>query len=89
MLLPRLLVPLLSMARRLCRICSQALGTLLMAIRKMGGGPRFAGTAIVVERGDGTFAALLGHFRGALAAAHARHRDDHGDQGAAPDLASV
>ena len=30
-------------------------------------GYRFAGTAIVVERGDGAFDALLGHFRGALA----------------------
>ena len=30
-------------------------------------GYRFAGTAAVVERGDGTFDALLGHFRGALA----------------------
>jgi uncharacterized protein len=29
-------------------------------------GYRFAGTANVVERGDGTFAGLLGHFRGAL-----------------------
>jgi hypothetical protein len=30
-------------------------------------GYRFAGTAIVVERGNGAFDALLGHFRGALA----------------------
>jgi hypothetical protein len=30
-------------------------------------GYRFAGTASVVERGDGAFAALLGHFRGAVA----------------------
>jgi uncharacterized protein len=30
-------------------------------------GYRFAGTAIVVERGGRTFASLLGHFRGALA----------------------
>jgi uncharacterized protein len=30
-------------------------------------GYRFAGTAMVVERGDGAFDALLGHFRGALA----------------------
>ena len=30
-------------------------------------GYRFAGTGIVVERGDGAFDALLGHFRGALA----------------------
>src|ERR1700682_6317690 len=30
-------------------------------------GYRFAGTAIVVERGDGAFDKLLGHFRGALA----------------------
>ena len=30
-------------------------------------GYRFAGTATVVERGNGTFDALLGHFRGALA----------------------
>jgi predicted pyridoxine 5'-phosphate oxidase superfamily flavin-nucleotide-binding protein len=30
-------------------------------------GYRFAGTAIVVERGDGTFDALLSRFRGALA----------------------
>jgi uncharacterized protein len=30
-------------------------------------GYRFAGTALVVERGDGTFDALFGHFRGALA----------------------
>jgi uncharacterized protein len=29
-------------------------------------GYRFAGTAIVVERGDGAFDALVGHFRGAL-----------------------
>jgi predicted pyridoxine 5'-phosphate oxidase superfamily flavin-nucleotide-binding protein len=29
-------------------------------------GYRFAGTAIVVERGNGAFDALLGHFRGAL-----------------------
>jgi predicted pyridoxine 5'-phosphate oxidase superfamily flavin-nucleotide-binding protein len=30
-------------------------------------GYRFAGTAVVVERGNGAFDALLGHFRGALA----------------------
>jgi uncharacterized protein len=30
-------------------------------------GYRFSGTAIVVERADGAFDALLGHFRGALA----------------------
>ncbi|MGH6916549.1 MAG: pyridoxamine 5'-phosphate oxidase family protein [Geminicoccaceae bacterium] len=30
-------------------------------------GYRFAGTATVVERGNGAFDALLGHFRGALA----------------------
>jgi predicted pyridoxine 5'-phosphate oxidase superfamily flavin-nucleotide-binding protein len=30
-------------------------------------GYRFAGTAMVVERGDGRFDALLGHYRGALA----------------------
>ena len=30
-------------------------------------GYRFAGTATVVERGDSTFEALLGHFHGSLA----------------------
>jgi hypothetical protein len=29
-------------------------------------GFRFCGTAIVVERGEGAFEALLGHYRGAL-----------------------
>ena len=52
-------------------------------------GYRFAGTANVVERGDGTFAALLGQFPQCTCAAHSRHRNDHGDQGAASHVARL
>jgi hypothetical protein len=51
-------------------------------------GYRFAGTALVLERGSAAYAALFGRFRSALASPM-RHRDHQGHQGAGSDVASL
>ena len=52
-------------------------------------GYRFAGTADVVERGDGAFDALLGPLPRRARTAIARHRGDYGHQSASPDIAGL
>ena len=52
-------------------------------------GYRFAGTAIVVERGTDTFDTLLGRFPRRARTANARYCGDHGDQGTSPYIAGL
>jgi hypothetical protein len=52
-------------------------------------GYRFAGTAIVVERGTDTFDTLVGRLPGRARAEYTRYCGDHSEQGTSPYIAGL